>query len=59
VRFKEKEYSTSKPLELVHIDLYVPTKTKSIQGKYYFVLLIDDYTRMTWVTFLKKKFRNI
>ena len=26
-----------------------------MQGKYHFMLLIDDYTRMTWVTFLKEK----
>jgi hypothetical protein len=32
VRFKTKEYSTSKPLELVHTDLCGPTRTKSIQG---------------------------
>ena len=29
--------------------------TKSLQGEYYFMLLIDDYTKMTWVTFLKEK----
>jgi hypothetical protein len=28
VRFKKKEYSTSKPLELVHIDFCGPTRTK-------------------------------
>ena len=26
-----------------------------MQGEYYFMLLIDEYTRMTWVTFLKEK----
>jgi hypothetical protein len=26
-----------------------------LQGESYFMLLIDDYTRMTWVTFLKNK----
>jgi transposase InsO family protein len=55
VRFKTKEYSTSKPLELVHTDLCGPTRTKSMQGEHYFILFIDDYTRMTWVSFLKEK----
>ena len=55
VRFNTKEYYTSKPLELVHTDLCGPTRTKSIQGEYYFILFIDDYTRMTWVCFLKEK----
>ena len=30
IRFKKKEYSTSKPLELVHTDLCGPTRTKSL-----------------------------
>jgi hypothetical protein len=46
-----KEYSTSKPLELVHTDLFGPTRTKNIQGEYYFILFIDDYTRMTLSVF--------
>jgi hypothetical protein len=55
VSFKTKEYSTSKSLELVHIDLYEPTRTKNLKSESYFMLLIDYYTRMTWVTFLKEK----
>ena len=27
----------------------------SLNGENYFMLFIDDYTRMTWVTFLKHK----
>jgi hypothetical protein len=30
VRFKTKEHSTSKPLEIVHTDLYGPSRTRSI-----------------------------
>ena len=55
VSFKTKEYSTSKPLELVHTNLCGPTGTQSLKGESYFMWLIDDYTRMTWVTFLKEK----
>lgn len=55
VTFKEKEYITSKPLELVHIELCGPIRTQSIQGENYFMLLIDDYTRMTWDAFLINK----
>ena len=46
--FKVKEHTTSQPLELIHTDLCGPTRTKHLQGEYYFMLLIDDYTRMTW-----------
>jgi transposase InsO family protein len=54
-RFKSKEYSTTRPLEIVHTDLVVPTTTKGLKGEKYFMLLVDDYTRMTAVSFLKNK----
>jgi hypothetical protein len=55
IRFKSKEYSTTKPLEIVHTDLVGPTTTKGLKGERYFMLLVDDYTRMTAVCFLKNK----
>ena len=55
VRFKTKENSTTKPLELIHMDLCGPTRTKIIYGEHYFMFIIDDYTRMTWLYFLKEK----
>jgi hypothetical protein len=54
-RFKSKEYSTTKPLEIVHTDLVGPTTKKGLKGERYFMLLVVDYTRMTAVFFLKKK----
>jgi hypothetical protein len=42
-------------LELVHTDLCGPMQTRSLGGAYYFLLFIDDYTRFTWVYFLRKK----
>jgi hypothetical protein len=54
-RFKSKEYSTIRPLEIVHTNLVGPTKTKVLKGEKYFMLLVDDYTRMTIVFFLKNK----
>jgi transposase InsO family protein len=41
---------------LIHTDLYGPTSTQSPRGERYFILLIDDYTRMAWVGLLKHKF---
>ena len=55
VCFRTKEYSSNRPLELVHTDLCGPTKTTSLNGEKYFMLFIDDYSRMVWVTFLKHK----
>jgi hypothetical protein len=54
-RFKSKEYSMKRPLEIVHTDLVGPTTTKGLKGEKYFMLLVDDYTRMTVVCFLRNK----
>jgi transposase InsO family protein len=54
-RFKSKEYSTTKPLEIVHTDIVEPNTTKGLKGERYFMLLVDDYTRMTAICFLKNK----
>jgi hypothetical protein len=53
--FKSKEYNTTKPLEIVHTDLCGPMRTKGMKGEQYFMLLVDDYTRMTTIIFLRKK----
>ena len=45
--FKVKENTTCQSLEIIHTDLCGPTRTKTFQGEHYFILLIDDYTRMT------------
>jgi hypothetical protein len=47
VRFKTKELSTTKPLELIKTYLCGPTRTKITYGEYYFMLIVDDYTRLT------------
>ena len=43
------------PLALLHSDPCGPFRTASIAGEKYFVLFVDDYTRMTWVHFLRTK----
>jgi transposase InsO family protein len=54
-RFKSKEYSMTRPLEIMHTDLVGPTTTKGLNGEKYFMLLVNDYIRMTAVFFLKNK----
>jgi hypothetical protein len=39
----------------MHTDLVGPTITKGLKGEKYFMLLVDDYTRMALVCFLKNK----
>ncbi|KAI3697709.1 hypothetical protein L6452_30806 [Arctium lappa] len=49
------EHSTSSPLELLHMDLCGPMRTQSINGKRYVLVIVDDYSRYTWVKFLRSK----
>ena len=53
--FKNKDVSTSRPLQLVHMDLCGPLRTNAPGGESYFMLIIDDFTILTWVEFLKYK----
>eukprot|EP00249_Psilotum_nudum_P025147 c29390_g1_i1 orf=407-4477(+) len=52
---KEAKFRASHPLQLVHSDLCGPMKTATHNGARYFFLLVDDYSRMIWVFFLKSK----
>ena len=47
--------ATSRPQELLHIDLMGPTWTKSLGGKRYIIVVVDDFTRFTWVVLLRSK----
>ncbi|CAE5962242.1 unnamed protein product [Arabidopsis arenosa] len=52
------DYSTSRcsfPLERVHSDLMGPTRTPSYSGYHYMLLFVDDFSRYTWVYFVKEK----
>ena len=42
-------------MELVHTTVYGPIKPSSLGGNNYFLLFIDDFSRKTWVYFLKQK----
>nr|GEV00213.1 putative ribonuclease H-like domain-containing protein [Tanacetum cinerariifolium] len=42
-------------LHLLHIDLCGPMRIDSINGKRYVLVIVDDYSRYTWVHFLRSK----
>ena len=53
--FPTASWRAKAPLELVHADIWGPTKNSSLGGKWYFLLFVDDYYRMMWVYFMEKK----
>nr|GEZ18176.1 retrovirus-related Pol polyprotein from transposon TNT 1-94 [Tanacetum cinerariifolium] len=42
-------------LHLLHMDLCGPMRVASINGKWYVLVIVDDYSRYTWVHFLITK----
>jgi hypothetical protein len=45
----------TRPLELLHMDLFGPVAYISIGGNKYGLVIVDDYSRYTWVFFLSDK----
>jgi transposase InsO family protein len=44
--------TTSRPLELLHMDLFEPVAYLSIGGSKYGLVIVDEFSRFTWVFFL-------
>ncbi|GKB16896.1 retrovirus-related pol polyprotein from transposon TNT 1-94 [Tanacetum coccineum] len=49
------EDTNQEKLYLLHMDLCGPMRVASINGKRYILVIVDDYSRFTWVRFLKTK----
>ena len=53
--FPKTSWRAKAPLQLMHADIWGPSSTPSFGGRRYFLLFIDDYTRMMWVYFIQQK----
>nr|GEX26966.1 retrovirus-related Pol polyprotein from transposon TNT 1-94 [Tanacetum cinerariifolium] len=54
--FKTKQTSSIKKcLHLLHMDLFGPVTPRSINHEKYTLVIVDEYSRYTWVYFLKRK----
>jgi hypothetical protein len=55
-QFKSKSFTSSeKPLQIIHMDMCGPSRKDGTGGECYFMLVIDDFSRLTWVSFLREK----
>ncbi|KAK1693003.1 hypothetical protein QYE76_009700 [Lolium multiflorum] len=45
--------TTSRPLELLHLDLFGPSHYDTLGGSKYRLVIVDDYSRYSWVFLLK------
>lgn len=53
--YEPSSHRSTKPLELVHSDVFGPVKQSSLTGKRYMITFIDDFSRFVWVYFMKEK----
>ncbi|KAI3718930.1 hypothetical protein L6452_19815 [Arctium lappa] len=54
--FKSKQVSSvTSPLQLLHMDLFDPVNIQSIAGKKYMLVIVDEFSRYTWVIFFRCK----
>ncbi|GKE27732.1 retrovirus-related pol polyprotein from transposon TNT 1-94, partial [Tanacetum coccineum] len=49
------ENTNMEVLHTLYIDLCGPMRVQSINGKKYILVIVDDYSRFTWVNFLRSK----
>ena len=47
--------SITEPLQLLHMDLFGPVNVMSMSKKRYALVIVDDYSKYTWVRFLHSK----
>ena len=53
--FKHASWRVTEKLQLIHTDLTGPQRTPSLKESKYYIIFIDDFTRMCWIYFLKSK----
>ena len=53
--FVKESVKSTHGLQLIHIDVWGPTKETSIGGNRYYVTFIDYFTRKVWIYFMKNK----
>jgi hypothetical protein len=49
--------STSRPLELLYMDLFGPVAYLRIEGSKYGLVIVDDFSRFSWVSFCRTNLR--
>ncbi|XP_019166927.1 PREDICTED: uncharacterized protein LOC109162697 [Ipomoea nil] len=47
--------TTNRCFDLIHTDIWGPFVVKSLEGERYFLTIVDDYSRYTWIHLLKTK----
>jgi transposase InsO family protein len=46
---------TEHPRQLLHMEIFGPSQVRSMGGKWYVLVIIDDYSHYSWAFFLESK----
>jgi transposase InsO family protein len=49
----------AKPLQLIHLDLCREIRPTSLGGNHYFVTFTNDYSKFTWIYFMRSKSQTL
>ena len=50
--------SITKPLQLLHMELFGPVNVMSMSRKWYALVIVDNFSKYSWVLFLNSKDDN-
>ena len=53
--FNKSTHFSTYPFQLIHCDIWGPFSVPSLNGDRFFLTIVDDYTRCTWVFLMKVK----
>ncbi|KAL6312208.1 hypothetical protein AAG906_025550 [Vitis piasezkii] len=53
--FGTSAISSTKPFEIIHYDIWGRYRHPSLFGAHYFLTIVDDYTRFTWIFLMRHK----
>ena len=53
--FSPSTISSLKPFELIHCDIWGRYRHPSLTGAHYFLTIVDDFTRFTWIFLMRQK----
>ena len=54
-KFPSSESKVKGILEMIHSDVCGPMSSNSLSGYAYYVYFIDEFSRKTWIYFMKNK----
>ena len=53
--FPKSDFQASKPLELIHSNVWGPATITSVNDFQYYVIFVYEYSKFTWLYLLKFK----